>query len=166
MTDDPFDFACLHTFIPESPMTTTAESLLSEALEPGTFQEMLAEFVALERERREHEDRLKIIAERCGVLSPLLIDQFADLGMQNANVEGLTVFVRMDRYVSKRGDVSSDQVCQALRECGLGYMVSDGYNAQSLKSKVREWQDAGVEVPPTLAGLLNIGEVPRLTTRK
>jgi hypothetical protein len=45
-------------------------------------------------------------------------------------------------------------------------MVSDGYNASSLKSKVKEYQDQGLEVPESLAGLLNIGEVPRLATRK
>lgn len=132
----------------------------------GSFKEQLAEFVALEHERREHEDRLKVIAERLGKLSEPLLNHFADSGIQNANVNGLTVFVRVDRYVSKKSEATTDQVCEALREAGLGYMVSDGYNAASLKSKVREWEEAGAEVPPELAALLNVGEVARLATRK
>ena len=133
---------------------------------PGTFQELLAEFVKLEHERREHEDRLKVIGERLTKLREPLIDHFADTGIQNANVDGLTVYVRMDRYCSKRGDATTDQVCAALKAAGCGYMVADGYNAASLKSKVKEWTDQGVEVPGELASLLNIGEVARLATRK
>jgi hypothetical protein len=133
---------------------------------PASFQGMLKEFVALEHERRQHDDRLKQIAERVDKLAPTLLDQFADAGIQNANVDGLTVYVRVDRYVSKRGDASTEQVCQVLKDCGLGYMVSDGYNASSLKSKVKEFQEEGVAVPEALAAMLNIGEVPRLATRK
>ena len=145
-------------------MQTTLETL---AIEPvPAFKELLAEFTALEHERREHEDRLKVIGERLGKITEPLLDHFADSGIQNANVNGLTVYVRIDRFVSKRGDATTDQVCAALRECGLSYMVNDGYNAQSLKSKVREYQESGVEVPTQLAGLLNIGEVARLATRK
>ena len=134
--------------------------------QPGTFQEMLAEFVVLEHERREHEDRLKVIAGRLGQLQEPLLNHFADTGIQNASVNGLTVYVRMDRYVSKRGDASSEQVCAALRDCGLSYMVSDSYNAQSLKSKIREYIEEGADVPESLKQLLNIGEVARLATRK
>lgn len=133
---------------------------------PATFQQQLKQFVALEHERREHEEKLKAIGEKISSLQAALLDQFADLGMQNANVDGLTVYVRTDRYVSKKGEASTEQVCEALRACGLGYMVSDGYNAASLKSKVKEFQEEGIEVPESLASLLNIGETFKLATRK
>lgn len=130
------------------------------------FQEMLTEFVQLENERREHEERLKVISTRVGELQEPLLNYFADTGMQNARVGDLTVYIRMDRYCSKKAEASTEQVCEALRDCGLGYMVADGYNASSLKSKVKEYTDNEVEVPQRLAELLNIGEVPRLATRK
>lgn len=147
---------------------TEMQDTLDSAAAPvvGPFKELLSEFVALEHERREHEERLKIIGERLTKLQEPLLNHFADAGMQNASVSGLTVYVRMDRYCSKRGDASTDQVCAALKAAGCGYMVADGYNAQSLKSKVKEWIDAEAEVPPELASLLNIGEVARLATRK
>lgn len=133
---------------------------------PDGFKSQLARFVQLEAERREHEERLKVIGEEAGKLQAALLDQFADTGIQNAKVSGLTVYVRLDRFVSKKSDVSTEQVCEALRDAGLSYMVSDGYNAQSLKSKIREYQTEGVEVPQRLSSLLNIGEVARLATRK
>lgn len=133
---------------------------------PQTFQAKLAEFVGLEKRRRELEDELKSVEARTAPLQASLLEQFADLGMQSANVYGLCVYVRLDRYVSKRSGVATETVCEALKVCGLGYMVSDGYNAQSLKSKIKEYQDQQIEVPPQLAELLNCGEVPRLVTRR
>lgn len=147
-------------------MSTANENFTDEPAIPATFQSLLSEFVDLEGERREHEERLKVIAEKAGKLSEELLNQFADLGLQNAKVKGLTVYVRMDRYVSKAQGVATETVCETLREIGCGYMVGDSYNAMSLKSKVREWIDQGIEVPPVLSKLLNIGEIPRLATRK
>lgn len=130
------------------------------------FQELLTEFVALEKERREHEDRLKIIQERVGQIQEPLLNHFADTGIQNARVGDLTAYVRMDRYCSKKSEASTEAICQVLRESGLGYMVSDGYNASSLKSKIKEYIDNEIEIPESLSSLLNIGEIPRLATRK
>lgn len=133
---------------------------------PQTFQQKLAEFVGLEKRRRYLEDELKSVEARSGPLQSALLEQFADLGMQSANVDGLCVYVRCDRYVSKRSGVPTEAVCDALHKCGLGYMVADGYNSMSLKSKIKEYQDQNIEVPPLLAELLNVGETPRLVTRK
>lgn len=142
------------------------ETAVIEAPPEGEFKKLLSDFVALEHLRREHEDALEVINKKLEKLSVILIEQFADLGMQNARVDGLTVYIKMNHYVSKRGDVSTQAVCDELTKCGLGYLVSDGYNAQSLKSKIREYQDQEIEIPPSLAELLNIGEVPKLATRK
>lgn len=151
---------------------TTESQEMAAALEadlsatPPTFQAQIAEYVALEKRRRELEAELEATNTKIAPLQASLLEQFADLGMQSANVDGLTVYVRCDRYVSKRQGVATESVCEALRQCGLGYMVSDGYNAMSLKSKIKEYQEQGIEVPAALGELLNIGELPRLVTRK
>lgn len=132
----------------------------------ATMGEALKEFARLENERRDLEDRLSEVKAAAAVIQERLLNDFADAGMQSANVDGLTVYVRMDRFVSKRSEVTTEQVCQVLRDCGLGYMVADGYNASSLKGKISEYQKEGVEVPQPLAAVLNIGEVARLATRK
>lgn len=143
-----------------------AEGFDAAAAGSAGFKTQLARFVELENERRDLELRLDAVKGEAGKLQAALIEQFADMGMQNAKVGDLTVYVRTDRYVSKRADVETETVCAALRDCGLGYMVADGYNPQSLKSKIKEYQDQGIEVPESLAALLNIGETPRLATRK
>lgn len=145
--------------------TDTAPDVAAETPK-GAFLDQLKRAGELELRRRELEDELKIIAEEYKQLESSLIDQFADAGMQNARASGLTFYVRMDRYCSKKSEFTSDQVCQCLTRNGLGYMVADSYNAASLKSKFKEWQELGVEPPADLAGMMNIGEVARLATRK
>lgn len=126
----------------------------------------LVEFTRLENRLRELEEEAARVKAQVGKVGAALMEQFADSGVQSANANGLCVYVRVDRFVSKKGGVPSQAVCDVLRKVGLAYMVEDGYNASSLKSKIKEYQDEGQEVPPELAELLNIGEVPRLAARK
>ena len=133
---------------------------------PPTLQVLLAEFVELENKRRELNDQLDIILERTKVIQPQLIDMFADTGIKNARVGKLTVFIKMNKWCSKKSEVSTEEVCKVLKECGLGYMVTDGYNPSSLKAKMTEYDVAEVEPPASLAAVLNRGETPQLATRK
>lgn len=146
--------------------TSSAEP--EEAVPPvsGDFLTLMKEMEAIDLEIREHEDRLKVLAERRRQLEPLVIDIYADQGLQNFKTKALTFFVAMDRYCSKKGEFTTQQVCESLKINGLGYMVSDGYNAASLKSKFKEWQEGGVEPPADLAAMMNIGETARLRSRK
>jgi hypothetical protein len=136
---------------------------------PENFKSLLAEFVALEKRRRDADDQIDEIKARVAVIEPLLLEEMGELGLTNANIDGLCVFQRTDRYVSKKSEadgVTTLMVVQALRDCGLDYMVSPNYASASLKSKVAEWIVGGIEVPPALAAVLNIGETLRLATRK
>lgn len=165
-------------------MSTIPESALNEVgremagLEPsGTMAEQLREFVALEKRRRELETELAQISDRSAALSALLLDSMADAGMQSARIDGMTVYIRRDLYVSKRKEAESADVCNVLRRIGCDYMVGESYNAASLKSKVKEYMDQDAveaepfdaklsRVPPELAVLLNIGETPRVIAKK
>ena len=146
-------------------MSTDTEEVVTKA-PPGAFLDLLKEAADLELKRREHEDALKMINERFRQIEPILLDQFADAGMQNARANGLTFYVRLDRYCSKRAEFTSEQVCECLSRNGLGYMVTDSYNPASLKSKFKEWAEQQVEPPAELLGMVNLGEVARLATRK
>jgi len=129
------------------------------------FSEHLAEFVRLEKRRRELEAELDDTKKRAKTIQEPLLEHFADLGVQNIKADGLVVYVKTNRFVTKRGGIDTERVCDALRDAGLGYMVAAGYSAASLKGKVREWQEEEIEVPPHLAELLNIGEAFILATR-
>lgn len=127
---------------------------------------LLKRYTELENERRKHADRTDELAAIIKPLEEALLEAFAEAGLQNARANGLTVFIRTDRFVSKKGEFSTEAICEKLKELGCAYMVKEGYSASSLKAKVTEWQNEGVTVPADLAAMLNIGEIARITSRK
>lgn len=140
------------------------ESLLAAA--PGTMRELLAEFVALEKRRRDAEGEAEELKAKIAAIEPLLREEMSMCGMQNARCDGLTVFIKTDQYVSKKAEFTTEQVCDVLRTHGLDYMVGEAYSAATLKSKVVEWLKEGHDVPEKLAEMLNIGKSVKLSTRK
>lgn len=133
---------------------------------PESFRDRLAEYAELQNRKRKHDGELEAIAERLKELEEPLLNDMAEAGIQNVNVAGLTIYKKTDFYVSKRGEVPTAAIVETMRQHGLGYLVSEGYNANSLKSVIREWRDEEKPIPEELASQLNIGETVRLATRK
>lgn len=151
---------------------------LLELPEVTTTFDPLARFVAIEHERRELEAALKKLDTEAKSLEASILEDWADRSQRNASVGGLSVFVRTEMYCSKRPEVDGQQLAEALIRHGLSKAV--GYNAQSLKSWIKERlveaagesdddipQGINVEsvVPPDLMGLIVVGENVRLRTR-
>jgi hypothetical protein len=159
----------------------------------ATFANRLKRFVALEHARRELETQLEDNKKRAAAISTLLLEDFGEAGLQNVKCDGLTVYIRVDRYVTKKGDVDSESICGVLSEIGRDDLVKAGYNANSLKSWVLEQieqrldlrrqidqliaskqtptpamvdQLASLDKLDRLLPMLNVGEVPRIVTTK
>lgn len=132
----------------------------------GDFQERMALFARLENYRRELEEALQWCKQESKKLAEPLMEDMSLHGIQNMNVEGLSVHQRRDFYCNKRGGVSTEDLCEVLRQHGLEYMVKEGYSASSLKAKIKELVEDGVELPSDLEELLNYGELTRLVTTK
>jgi hypothetical protein len=125
----------------------------------------VARFAALERERRTVEDRLDAIKREEAKLQERILEEWVDRGQRSANVNGLTIFIAMDFYCSKKAEISTEQIIDVLKESGLERCVQIGYNASSLKAFVKEQIADGSELPETLRNCLNYDTVPRLRTR-
>lgn len=150
-------------------MNTELEEVDQEQGDPTAssgMRPLLAEFVALEKRRRDAEGEAESIAEQIKKIEPLLREEMELCGMTNARCDGLTVFIKTDQYVSKKAEFTTEQVCDVLRTHGLDYMVGEAYSAATLKSKVVEWLKEGHDVPEKLAEMLNIGKTVKLSTRK
>ena len=147
------------------------DSLLSDP-EPAAlpddagFQARVSQFAQLENRRRELEAALDAVSKRANKLKGPILEDMAIHGIDNLSAHGLSIFSRVDRFVRKRTGVDTETVCEALRRMGREDMVSDGYSASSLKSLVVEMMTEDQPVPEYLAGLLEIGEVVNLVTRK
>ena len=125
--------------------------------------EMQQRYVDECRKKKKLEAELKELSEQVATLSDTLAEQMAAEGQQNVTMtDGSKLHIRTDRYVTKRGGIPTPAICEILEELGLNYMVAPAYNASSLKSKIKEMQDQGEEIPELLAAALNIGETQRV----
>lgn len=138
---------------------------MSETLAPlsdCTTESMCREYVALVKVNRELNSLAEENANRMKRIEAELVDRFADSGIKRLNVDGMTLYTRVDRFVNKKADVPTPQMVDALRKAGLADLCNESYSAASLKSRVLEWIDAGEAVPEPLAECINITESPRL----
>lgn len=127
---------------------------------------ILAQYAALEETRRQAAADLEKIEEQLKRLEPAALDAMADQGASSTRIGNLTLYVKTDRYVSKRGGIETAAVNEALKATGLGHLVAEGYNAARLKSIVLERKDGGEELPEALSAVLNVGETLRLAARR
>ena len=133
---------------------------------PAKFRPATKRYVELELRRRELEDELKAVKAEARGLEEEILNQFADLGCQNMNVDGLTLYIRQERWYGKKPDVTAEQVCDALNQCGFAYLVKEGYNANSLRGALNELVKNDEPIPEPLERLLNTEPVSKLGSRK
>lgn len=161
-----------------------AQRAAQEAERPArlTFQEKLARFVFLEQERRDLEAKLKTNAAEAGLLEEPLLEQFSELGMSNARVSGLTVYIHSQLWAGAAkkeveladgtteivGD--AETTCQALIEAGLGEFVKPGFNVMTVSAWARELpvnEETGLPVlPPEMVGRITLTRKFSLRTRR
>lgn len=122
----------------------------------------LKRFVALSRRKKELEEELNSVTLELRTWSDTLAEDMAMAGLQNAKIDGATVFIRTDRFVTKKSGKTMEEVCEILRACDMSDLVGTAYNANSLKARIREMQDEGEPIPDALQAVLNIGEVQRV----
>ena len=125
----------------------------------------VGQFVELEKEKRDLEERLKQCKKDMATLQEQILDDWADQAMQSAKIGGFNVHIRNDFVCTKRGGVAMEDVCTALYTNGLGALVKDSYSAAALKSRIKEMA-AEDQVPEDLGRLLRYETLPRLIAVK
>ena len=147
---------------------------------PEQLAERLAVFSRYERVKRQLEAALETVKAEIKQLEPGLIEDMVGTQMQRANVGGLTLYIRRDKWVHKKSGTANEVMCETLRQAGWGHLVEEGYNAARLKSavleKITEAQQADEEaggisgpivdyleaLPAPIRDLVEIGETPRI----
>lgn len=92
------------------------------------------------------------------------LDEFERAGISQVKANGRTTFLRRDVYASVKEGRKPD-VVRALRNLGLGDLVGESVNAQSLSAHVREQEKLGNALPPELAEHVTVSEVFRVRER-
>ena len=103
----------------------------------------VAEYVALAKQKADLDAELKSVKAKMKKLELGLIDFFTENGMQSSNVDGRTCYLHRQVWASLK---DKDAGAEVFKRCGLGDMVKESINGQTLSAWVREQLD-DVDVP-------------------
>jgi len=130
---------------------------------------LLEEFVNLSHRLRDVDDETDAIKKRLAEIEPLLLEEFGLAGIQNVNCDGLTVFVKREKYVNKKSvqdGVTTELLLERLKENGFSDLCHESYSASALKARMLELLENECDIPRGVAECLNISEGIKLGTRK
>jgi hypothetical protein len=127
--------------------------------------ELARRFGALVKEKRDLEAELRRVKDEMGTLEPLVLDEMQNNQMDRMHLDGQTIY--MHRILtSKAKGGNRNAVVAALKAEGLGDLVAEGYNANSLSAWVREQLAADEPLPPLLAATLDLEEIVSIRGRQ
>ncbi len=117
-----------------------------------TLRELCAEMKVLQARRDAHDEEKKALDILIDDLRLKKIPEMMDaLEVKNATFEGIgRVQLATDLYCSTKAG-KKDVAMQWLRDCGQGGMISEAYNASSMKAYVRRLIEDGVEIPDCMS---------------
>lgn len=132
---------------------------------PDQFAAM-REFVELNNEKRRLKARLKEIEQRLGAIEPECMHLLIELGDEehpgNMRIAGATMYLHPELYARPK-DGDRARTAQALVANGLGYLVKEDFNINSLSAWIREVKAKGDAASPTeqqqLAGIMDYLEL-------
>jgi hypothetical protein len=103
--------------------------------------ELIKQYVCLADRKKELDAEAKVTAHDLKLLGERVIDEIHNAGFEKVTVDGRTVSIKEDLYISMRGD--EDKVVAALKAVELDqYVAPESYNKSSIEKYVRElWKD-------------------------
>jgi hypothetical protein len=140
--------------------------------------ELITQYVCLADRKRELDSEAKRTAHEMKLLGDRVINELINAGFEKVTVEGRTVAIKEDIYVSARCD--DDELVTALKAAELAqYVAPESYNKSSIEKYVRElWKDLRgggkrpnivteqnlrEALPVAVSGLLNIVFVHKIS---
>ena len=125
---------------------------------------LCAEMKSLQQKEADLKDELSGINKRIDELRMQKIpEMMAELEVKNATFEGIgRVQLASDLYASTREGMKA-RAMDWLRDCGYEDMISETYNANSLKALFRRQIEEGVEIP---ADIFNVSPFIRASIVK
>jgi hypothetical protein len=142
------------------------DQLLSNNPPADVDQDRLARLAEIDTRLGELDDEVERLKKERAPLEANILEEWIDRGIQNSRINGRTVFIRRDFVCGKRAGTDTDQVCRILKDEGLGRLVAEGYNANSLKAWVKEQIEGGADLPQSLADVLSYETIPRMRSTK
>lgn len=129
--------------------------------------ELAAEFEELIKRKKRNTDDASLIAVRQLELEADLLEAMMQNGLQNTkSTTGMTLYHRIDKFVAVAEGYTSEQLALELAQHEQTRdLVAPKFNANSLRSRIKEIEEAGEELPESLARMIKIIEKDRIGHR-
>lgn len=143
----------------------------------ATTADLVNRFIDLDEQRKRKEGEVDTIKEELALLEPLIMERFENAGMQSMkSAQGATIYIRRELWASA-ADGAELLLLESLKAIGLGDMVKEKVNTQTLSAFVREQEkehfpgvtrpeDIMKVLPQQLQYALKLTEKFSLRTRK
>ena len=125
------------------------------------LSDMVADYAALTAERRRLESEVNAIKRDLADREAKLVEAFGEAGIQNIKTaSGQTVYLNREIFARLAGD--QEEAHAAFRQAGLGDLIKEVINAQTLRAYVREMDEV---LPEGLQPYIDVTEVYRMRMR-
>ncbi len=132
-----------------------------------TMMDDVQELVKLKETKASLEAELKAVKEGIAEAEERITAAFADMGVNSLNAD--TPFGRKTVYTSTmivaRNLLGPDETAQACKDGGLGHMVKERVNPQTLSAYLREMADAGEPLPDSFTDVVEPYEKSQVGVR-
>jgi DNA-binding ferritin-like protein len=104
----------------------------------ATTADLVNEFIELDEQRKGKEGEVDKIKERMAELEPVILERFENAGMQSMKSKmGATIYIRRELW-SGAAEGSEVLLLEVLKSIGMGDLVKEKVNTQTLSAYVRE----------------------------
>lgn len=144
----------------------------------ATTADLVNQFIELDEKRKKLEGDVDAIKEELKIIEPQIMERFENAGMQSMKSKsGVVIYVRRDLWAGA-AEGADALLPEVLKTVGLGDMVKERVNTQTLSAYIREAERehfGGVAteipklitvLPEPLQGAVAITEKFSLRTRK
>lgn len=100
-----------------------------------------ARFLELTIEYREHKERMKELEETMDAIEPALLAHLAAANIKKITIGNYTLSPRRQPWIYPITGISRERVCEALKIAGLGRMVKENYNTQTLTTYIQQLEE-------------------------
>lgn len=129
-----------------------ADNLPASSPEYAAF----SQWVTLTTRKKALADETADVEAALKALEPQLLAYLGEGGYDKVRVAGYTIFPFRETWVYPRDGISRSEVCQALKQHGLGHYVSEQYNTRSISKYVADLERDHDRLADQDGGLLDI----------
>lgn len=133
----------------------------------------LDQYVDLTARKRDLETQVNILKKQLAPLEAQLVEELAQEGLRSKTTSGGTTVYLIRKIYARAGEAGKPAACKALRAAGLGDLVEESFNTNTLSAHFRQQAKAFIEehghgasldqlLPEPLRGAIHLTEDHRL----